>query len=196
MNEKNSHYFTENPEVAHHLREIEYEGLALRTDAGVFSGSRVDFGSDLLIRSLPALSGRVLDVGCGYGPMGLSVAKANPAAQVVMIDINSRAIELSQYNAKRNRLENVDVFQSDGFEKVEGEFQTVVMNPPIRTGKKNVYALFDGAFEHLMPGGVMYIVIQKKQGADSAVRYLGEKFASVDTIERKAGYHIIACKKG
>ena len=165
------------------------------TDAGVFSRGEIDFGTHVLLKSLPDdLQGRVMDVGCGWGAIGVSVGKKYPACRVTMCDVNERAVELSRENAKNNGVQ-CEIIQSDGFSRAEGTFDYVLTNPPIRAGKQVIYGIFADAARHLTEQGEMYLVIRKQQGADSAVKYLITLFASVETIERSGGFHVIRCRE-
>ena len=139
----------------------------------------------------------MLDVGCGYGPIGLSLAKAYPERTVYMMDINERAVALSCKNAEANGVQNVRIFESDGLSAVTEDVQAaaILTNPPIRAGKETVFRFYDGAYERLVESGELWIVIQKKQGAPSTVSYLEEKFTEVDVVEKKKGYWIIRAKK-
>lgn len=189
------HYFSETPESAHRPSECQtvYKGhtLIFETDAGVFSRDGLDKGTALLLHALPPLSGSVLDLGCGWGAVGISAAKAYPDIQVTMVDINSRAVELSRKNAKSSGV-SVRVLQSDGFSALEGEkFSYILTNPPIRAGKQVIYGLFQKSAEHLLPGGSLYLVIRKQQGAPSAMTYLNTIFLKVQVVERGGGFFVI-----
>jgi 16S rRNA (guanine1207-N2)-methyltransferase len=169
-----------------------------KTDNGVFSKKEVDFGSRLLIEAfeLPNVEGSVLDIGCGYGPIGLSIAKNYPERIVHMIDVNERAIELSKANAVQNAVHNVEIYESDTLINVkEYNFAAILTNPPIRAGKKTVHDIFEQSYEHLVTGGELWIVIQKKQGAPSALEKLKERFTIVETIDKSKGYFIIKAVK-
>jgi len=169
-----------------------------KTDNGVFSKKEVDFGSRLLIEAfeLPNVEGSILDVGCGYGPIGLSIAKNYPERIVHMIDVNERAIELSKANAVQNAVHNVEIYESDTLINVkEFNFAAILTNPPIRAGKKTVHDIFEQSYEHLVTGGELWIVIQKKQGAPSAFEKLKERFTTVETIDKSKGYFIIKAVK-
>lgn len=197
------HYFTSNPSVnSKPLRwsfPLNNHTLQFTSDSGVFSKKEVDFGSRLLIESfrLPEVDGRVLDVGCGYGPIGLAIAKSHPSRFLEMIDVNERALELAKENAKLNSVKNVSVFKSDLFSAVETkDFSAVLSNPPIRAGKKVVHEILTESFHHLRDGGELWIVIQKKQGAPSAIEKLQTVFSEVEVVEKKKGYYIIKSKKG
>ncbi len=193
------HYFTNNPNTVsetaawtYTLRGREFKFV---TDAGVFSKKTVDFGSRLLIETLDfseMIPGDILDVGCGYGPMGLALAKEDSERKVEMVDINERALGLAKQNASNNRLSNVLIHTSDIYESVEGkEFAAIVSNPPIRAGKNVVHGVLTGAFDLLKNGGTLTIVIQKKQGAPSAKAKMEETFGNAQVIVKDKGYWII-----
>jgi len=197
------HYFTNKPSVESNRQHWDFElkghKLSFITDAGVFSKKEVDFGSRVLIEAFaePEIPGNILDVGCGYGPIGLSLAKTFPDRQVDMIDINERAVELANENAGRNGIENVNIFSSNIYEKVTStDYAAILSNPPIRAGKKVVHEILEKAFEHLAAGGELWIVIQKKQGAPSAMEKLESLFEEVEVVLKKKGYYIIKSKKG
>ncbi len=172
--------------------------IRFKTDNGVFSKREVDFGSRLLIETykFPSIDGDALDVGCGYGPIGLSIAKADPDRMVHMVDVNLRAIELAQENARQNGIQNVQIYESDRLIGVKGtKFASILTNPPIRAGKKVVHDIFEQSYEHLAANGELWVVIQKKQGAPSAIAKLEEFFKEVNVVEKKKGYFIIQAKK-
>lgn len=195
------HYYTGKPTAKHDTRILKetLRGVELSfvTDAGVFSKGGVDYGSKALIRcmDIPDRS-RVLDVGCGYGPIGLTAAKLAPTSVVTMLDVNERAIELSRDNASRNGIANVEILVSDSLSAVQGRsFDCVLTNPPIRAGKETVHRIFEEAAACLVPGGKLWVVIQKKQGAPSAFAKLTTLFASVREADKDKGYRIIVCEK-
>jgi 16S rRNA (guanine1207-N2)-methyltransferase len=169
-----------------------------KTDNGVFSKREVDFGSRILIESfiMPDVEGQVLDVGCGYGPIGLSIAKEFSNRIVHMVDVNERAIELAKENAHLNKIANVHIYESDRLLNVKGDtFAAILTNPPIRAGKQTVHDIFEQSFEHLAPNGELWVVIQKKQGAPSALEKLKTLFTDVETVDKAKGYFIIKAKK-
>jgi 16S rRNA (guanine1207-N2)-methyltransferase len=189
------HYFTKSPESAHRPGECQFmyrgHGLTFETDAGVFSRDGIDKGTELLLCALPDLSGDVLDMGCGWGAVGISAARAYPGVRVTMTDINSRAVELSRKNVKRNGV-SARVMESDGFSALYGEkFSFILTNPPIRAGKQVIYDLFAKSAEHLLPGGSLYLVIRKQQGAPSALTYLNTIFAKTQVAMRSGGFWVI-----
>lgn len=192
------HYFSQDNDqlesrrrtIRFHVLDRDYE---LVTDNGVFSKSALDFGTRVLLENLGRVSGPdVLDLGCGYGPIGI-VAARNFGWRVVMADVNPRAVELAKDNAAAYHLDST-VVQSDGFSHLTGSFDAILMNPPIRTGKKIVYGLFAAAKDHLKAGGRLMLVIQKKQGADSALVFLRTLFAKVDLVAKDAGYRVFVCE--
>lgn len=188
------HYYTPTPTSAHDERTVAFEilghRLAFVTDAGVFSRDGLDKGTEALLNALPPLKGRVLDLGCGWGAVGVALAVNDPALDIVMTDVNARAVDLARRNLAANRA-RAAVVQGDGFESVEGTFDAIVTNPPIRAGKAVVYGLFDAARERLNPGGALYAVIRKQQGAPSALKYLQQIFDEAQIIDRSGGFHVI-----
>lgn len=192
------HYYTPRPESEHRERTIRAtaRGLTLEfiTDAGVFSKNELDPGSHLLIESMPPLTGRVLDLGCGWGPVGVFLAKLNPEAQLVMADVNERALDLTRRNLQKNGV-RAEVIESDGFQAIEGTFRHVVTNPPIRAGKQTIYAMFDEAYKRLEAGGTLTIVIRKQQGAPSALKHFEETYGNAEIAAKDAGYWIIRTRK-
>jgi len=200
------HYYSENPEVNHDQKRINVsffgKSFSFKTDAGVFSKHKVDFGTTLLIESVHISdNSTVLDLGSGYGPVGITVATLLNKGNVILVDINRRAVELSEDNILLNRhLINdhvtIKAVQSDGFTKIPLEqFDYILLNPPIRAGKTLVYTLFEEAYDHLKDGGEFWIVIQKKQGAPSALKKLQTLFHQVEEVNRKKGYFILKSVK-
>ena len=192
----NDHYYTRDPQSASHPVECEftYRGIRLtfRTDAGVFSRGEVDTGTRVLLEALPEeMRGEILDLGCGWGVIGISIARKWPETRVTMADVNTRALELTRENAKRNRAE-VICAESDGMAAFQGKaFDAVVTNPPIRAGKQVIYRMFADAAEALKPDGALYLVIRKQQGAESCIRYLQTIYASVEKLDRSGGFWVL-----
>lgn len=195
------HYYSQQPESRHDRRTINtvLRGKSLRftSDAGVFSKGDIDYGSRVLIEAMEIPDGSaVLDVGCGYGPIGITAAHLAPRGHVTMVDVNSRAVELARENATHNGIRNVTVMESDMLSALEGKrFDVILTNPPIRAGKEVVHSIFEQAYEHLNEGGFLWIVIQKKQGAPSAAAKLESLFGSVEEVGKDKGYRIIKAKK-
>ncbi len=166
-------------------------GLNFMTDAGVFSRGELDVGTRLLLDALPDLSGNILDLGCGWGAIGVAVAKAYPAAHVTMVDVNHRALDWARANAERNRVA-VNVLESDGMAAVMGRtYDAIITNPPIRAGKQVIYQMFADAAKSLLPGGALYLVIRKQQGAESCVKYLKTLYAEVEKLDKSGGFWVL-----
>ena len=187
-------YYAENPDAAHDIHELRVdllgEKMTFLTDAGVFSKKMIDFGSQLLLKCLEINQGEtVLDVGCGYGPLGLSLAKAY-GVQATMVDINNRALDLARKNAERNKVE-ATIFQSNIYEQVKGKFDHVISNPPIRAGKQVVHEIIEKSKDFLGIGGDLTIVIQKKQGAPSAKSKMEDVFGNCEIVKKDKGYYIL-----
>ncbi|RLQ91771.1 class I SAM-dependent methyltransferase [Falsibacillus albus] len=197
-----SHYYSRTPDVKSDPKYWDFtlkdHQFRFKSDLGVFSKNEVDYGSRVLIEAfeIPETAGPVLDVGCGYGPIGLSIAKTNEDRVVHMVDVNQRALALADENAKANGIGNVQIYESDRLLGVqEKEFAAIVTNPPIRAGKKVVHDIFIQSHQHLAVNGELWVVIQKKQGAPSAKAKLEGLFAEVQVVAKDKGYFIIKAKK-
>ena len=193
-------YFENNKDLESNPKELTYyyrgKTINLVSDNGVFSKDSVDFGSSLMLKSITEFDKTtILDVGCGYGVIGITLALFNPQAIITMVDVNLRALELSKNNALKNGVDNVIIKESFAYQNVEGKFDMIVTNPPIRAGKAVVHEILEGSFDHLNDDGVLYVVIQKKQGAESAVKKLKTLYSVVDKITQEKGYWILKCKK-
>ena len=197
-----SHYFKDDPNLASNIKEIKFEvnGLIMNlfTDNGVFSKGKVDEGSLAFLRVLLPLDlgKNILDLGCGYGTLGLTLAMAKKEARVTLADINPRALNMCKRNAELHNLSNrVTILQSDIYEKIEGPYDSIVVNPPIRAGKKVTYRMYEEAKQYLIDGGSLYIVIRKAQGAESASKYIETIFGNVTLLKREKGYYIYRATK-
>lgn len=195
------HYYSEQPLAKEDLRTISFsvDGIELTfvTSSGVFSKLRVDRGTALLIKCLEVCDGeQVLDLGCGYGAVGIAAAKMAPGCFVTMVDINRRAIELAKTNAELNGVSNVSIVHGDGFHAVgDRRFHRIYTNPPYRAGKQLVYSWMQQSLQHLFDGGSLYVVGQRKQGILSLRDWLTELFGTVDTLAIKGGYRVFRCEK-
>lgn len=199
-----NHYYTKNPDSVSQQKHWRYtlrgQEFQFTSDNGVFSKHTVDFGSQLLVESydIPSIfpQASVLDIGCGYGTMGLAYAKSQPSIHVEMVDVNERALELATLNAAMNRVENVTIHESYLYESVKQTTYDVIMsNPPIRAGKTVVHTILEQAYDRLNDQGELVIVIQKKQGAPSAQKKMEEVFGNCERIALEKGYWILVSRK-
>lgn len=197
-------YFTKNPETKKEIYKFDWnigrDRYYFYTSNSVFSKNGLDFGSMLLIESVirenKYFNGRILDMGCGYGPIGIIIAKSIDNSTVTMADINERALELASINAKENSVEKkVKIIRSEAFENIKDNYDIIVTNPPIRAGKEVVFSFYEGAYNHLNEGGKLYVVIQKKQGAPSSKEKIASLFGNCEVADKKSGYFIFCAKK-
>lgn len=194
-----SHYYINDINLDNEYRSISYtykgKDIKLLSNSGVFSKNRVDFGSNVLLQSLPLLNDckTLLDVGCGIGVLGIAVLKAYPHISGELIDVNERCVNLSKKNIESNKVNGVS-YISNLYDQVQKKFDIILSNPPIRAGKGVVFGVVDGAKEHLNSLGRIYVVIQKKQGSLSLMRHLEEVFGNVETITKDKGYYVLMSK--
>lgn len=195
------HYFTRTPGSAHaHLEwEAVLRGRRLRfvTDAGVFSRTRVDPGTRLLIDSIEVPQrGNVLDLGCGYGPLGIAMAALQPAAFVYLVDVNERAAGLARLNLAKNGIRNAEVRVGEGFAPVADlRFALIASNPPMRAGKEVVYPLVEQSHAHMERGGRLWLVALTRQGAKTLARKVEEVYGNVAVAERGGGYRVLVAER-
>ena len=197
-----SHYFINDKTLDHELKtiDVQIKGTSFRfyTDRGVFSKDGLDFGSKLLLETIRFTKDEthIIDMGCGYGPMGIFAAKMCPHATIHMVDVNERALDLVQKNTLINEVNNTKIYLSHLFEMIEIKADLIMSNPPIRAGKKTVFDLYEQAQKHLNHQGKLVVVIQKKQGAPSTVEKLKTLFSHVEILARDKGYWIISSYNG
>jgi len=199
-NTKAEHYFTAKPESKPRLRVLcvhlcgrYFEFL---TASGVFSRTRIDLGTRLLVESmiLPE-KGTVLDLGCGYGVIGIVAAALNPQLEVYMVDVNERAVWLAKQNAKRNHVKNVKVKQGHLYAPVQTmKFHAILTNPPVSAGLKTVSRIIKEAPIHLSTGGTFQIVVRSKIAGKRFIGMLEEAFSHVQILKRKSGYRVFIAK--
>ncbi|MFK4908617.1 class I SAM-dependent methyltransferase [Lactococcus petauri] len=196
---KTNMYYEDNRDLAHDVQELSVEllGLPLHllTDAGVFSKNAIDYGSRVLLDNFqPEGAKTLLDVGCGYGTLALTLAKKY-GLKATLVDVNSRALDLAKKNADKNNIEVNGIFLSNIYDNVEGKFDAVISNPPIRAGKEVVHTILSDAYEHLNDDGHLTIVIQKKQGAPSAQKKMKDVFGNCEIVAKDKGYYILRSYK-
>lgn len=190
-----SHYFITDESLPESRKEISFRFLgteySLLTMAGTFSKDALDYGTRVLLENTvnKDLKGPLLDLGTGNGVVGILIKQAKPELKVVMSDVNARCVEVAKENVQKYHFDN-QVILSDGFEKITGQFGTILLNPPIRAGKKVIYKLFQESYQHINPQGSLYVVIRKDQGANSALKELSQYF-KVSLIAKDRGYQVL-----
>lgn len=193
-----AHYFEndENLKSKEELKKVKINNqeFTFLTDNGVFSKKGLDFGTRSLLETIDIenISGKILDFGCGYGPIGIYIAKMT-GGEVHMIDVNRRSLELARKNAYLNHA-NVNIYESNIYSNILDKFDYIISNPPIRVGKKVLYQILFEAKDHLNKNGKLWIVINKNQGAKSLVKDL-EKEYKVEIKNKNKGFYIIVCEK-
>lgn len=196
MNNRHEHYYSVKPESLSQpeIYDDTLRGIAVRfwTDHGVFSRGHTDTGTRELLDAIDLTGAeRILDLACGVGVIGITAAKLAPHAQVVMTDINERAVELARKNLTVNHVANAEVRQGAGLDPVAGEqFDVILTNPPIRTGNALVFSLIAAAAHHLSPGGRFYLVARTKQGAKTFARAMEEHLTTVTQASQGSGYRV------
>jgi 16S rRNA (guanine1207-N2)-methyltransferase len=195
------HYFTERPRSVSERRQLRFlfrgTVLVFEVDRGVFGSSALDPGTALLIESLGVRpTDQVLDLGCGWGPVGIAAARAAPEGHVVLTDVNRRAIVLAKGNLRRNKITNAEVRPGSVYAPVEGErFDLIATNPPYHAGRELVLEILEGAPEHLVPDGRLLVVGKGSQGIRYYQDWLREHWArSVEVLARGGGYRVVEAR--
>ncbi len=195
-----AHYFNEDPEVPSARKRIDVSlpdgSFSIETDTGVFSHGRVDSGTKVLLMEAPALpaSGNVLDLGCGSGPIAMTMARRAPGCGVWAVDINERARQLTRDNASALGLTNVTVAAPD---EVPDDviFDVIWSNPPIKVGKKELHDLLIRWLARLSPDGYAVLVVNKNLGSDSLAKWLTELGWTVKRISSRQGFRVLTVKR-
>ena len=196
LTSQKSHYFDNTPVVESKPRVVHLHvgelALELKADRGVFGSRGVDLGTLVLLREAPPppLQGEILDLGSGYGPIAIALARQAPGARVWAIDVNERAIELTRTNAAAAGVANVTASSPD--EVPDGvQFEAIYSNPPVRVGKAALHELLVRWLGRLRPGGRAYLVVQRNLGADSLAAWLADQGYGVERLKSKKGYRIL-----
>lgn len=196
-----THYYTNNVNLKSQETHIPFRyrehQITFVSDHGVFSKERVDYGSRVLLDCMNIKNDQksLLDVGCGYGTLGISLKKEYPWLYVEMVDVNERAVHLTNKSIEYNHIENTKAYVSFAYENITDTFDIIVSNPPIRAGKKVVFEILEKAYDHLNENGELIIVIQKKQGAPSAKKKMEEVFGNCEIIGKDKGYYVLRSMK-
>jgi len=199
MGQHASHYYDSRPvqpKRRFFIRlNIRGQFLEFASSSGVFSKDKVDLGTLVLIDSLELPdSGEVLDMGCGYGAIGIAIAKLYPALKVTMVDVNPAAVKLVRENIERNDVQNAEVLHSDLYSLLGGRyFDAIVSNPPLAAGYKTIFPMIEGAFGHLRDGGFLQIVLRK--GVNAIPRKMEDVFQNITTVSKKSGYRVFRSLK-
>lgn len=201
----NEQYFSNNPQSKHNEKQIRtiVNGIELKlmTDSGVFSKDRVDFGSQRLIETFSENVNleegqSVLELGSGYGPILITLAKAHLNVDFTGVELNERAFELAKRNAELNKVGQIKWVLDDATTvELGGQYDFVLTNPPIRAGKKTVHEFITHAYKQLKPNGSLWVVIQKKQGAPSLLNHMEDIFRNVTKVKQDKGYWILMSEK-
>ena len=189
------HYFTDNTDLKSEQSQFIFRfhkyDLLFTSDNGVFSKRMIDYGSRVLLDNIEITNEKnLLDVGCGYGTFGICLNKVYSHLNVDMVDVNDRALELAKLNAKNNNI-HANIYKSFIYENVQGSYDVIVTNPPVRAGKEVVTTILQESIEHLNENGSLWVILQKKQGAPSAKKKMEEVFGNCEIVKRDKGYYLL-----
>jgi 16S rRNA (guanine1207-N2)-methyltransferase len=193
------HYFSSKPKSKPRSNIISYsycsKEFTFETSSSIFSRNKVDKGTELLIKeSNMRPKSKILDMGCGYGPVGTILSKLHPGLDITMSDINERALALAKKNIQINNIK-AKVIKSNLFENIDEQFDIILSNPPQSAGKKLCFKLIEDSFDHLKNKGTLQLVARHQKGGKDLAKKMEEVFGNVKTIARKSGYHIYLSKK-
>ncbi|MCX8181576.1 MAG: methyltransferase [Candidatus Methanomethyliaceae archaeon] len=194
-----SHYFTKSKikKTRKYNIRFDFRGqtISLVSSGGVFSKDHVDLGTLVLLESLSLPEeGEVLDMGCGYGALGIAIAKSRPKLKVTMVDVNPLAVKLARENIEINQVKNATALRSDLYSELEGKkFDIIFSNPPLAAGYKIIFPMIEGANFFLKESGCLVLVLRK--GTNAIPQKMKEVFNNVSLISRKSGYKVFLSKK-
>jgi 16S rRNA (guanine1207-N2)-methyltransferase len=193
---KRGHYFDPTPEVASRPRSLHLHlpdlHVELEADRGVFGSRAIDLGTLVLLKEAPPppAAGDILDLGCGYGPIAIAIARRSPAARVWAVDVNERALELVRSNAQTAKTPNVVAAFPDDVPQ-DLRFAAIYSNPPVRVGKGPLHELLLRWLPRLAPGAKGYLVVQRNLGSDSLATWLAAEGFGVERLKSKKGYRLL-----
>ncbi|MDR2822642.1 MAG: methyltransferase [Acholeplasmatales bacterium] len=194
---KNSHYFINDSSLSSQKKRLDVSILGasfvFHTDLGIFSKDRIDQGTLVLLKSLKIEENKsILDMGCGYGVIGVYLKKLYPNCKVTMVDVVDRALALAKENSIVNNIKDVEIINSNFFEKLnENKFDYIISNPPIRIGKIKLFEFYASAKNHLNENGKFVIVVRKDQGALSHIKNLENIYKIINVLDKDYGYWVI-----
>lgn len=195
------HYFTSKPKskpefklIRAYLRGRDFQFL---TSSGVFSKSRIDLGTRVLVEHMVLpVKGYVLDMGCGYGVIGIVAAALNPNLHVIMVDVNRRAVNLTKHNIRINRISNAEARYGNLYEPVKGiKFNCILSNPPISAGLATVKAIVADAPKYMCDGGTLQMVVRSNVGGKQIAQMFEETFGKFTVLVRRSGYRVLMAEK-
>jgi len=198
-----SHYFEDikhnKEDYFEFLDEVNNHSFSFLSCNNVFSKEKIDYGTKVLLNTVlknyTSLKSNVLDIGCGYGAIGIVLSYHYKNTQFLMSDVTKTAVELAKVNLQKNNIKNAIVIQSDLYENISDMFDFIITNPPIKVGKKVLTNLIEGAHKHLNIGGHIVLVIKKSHGKDSIKKYMEETFSNCEVLKREKGYYILKSEK-
>ena len=194
-----SQYFDNDKNIKSERKLINFsfndKNFSLYTDNGVFSKDKLDYGTRILLENIDInnLKGRVLDLGCGIGVVGIILGTLNKNISIDMVDINERAISLTKDNVKFNNINN-NVFVSNVYSNINGKYNYIITNPPIRAGKEVVRKFLLGGYDYLTDDGILYFVMRKDHGVKSMIKEFVNIY-EVDIINKEKGFYIVSLTK-
>lgn len=194
-----SQYFDNDKNIKSERKLINFsfndKNFSLYTDNGVFSKDKLDYGTRILLENIDInnLKGRVLDLGCGIGVVGIILGTLNKNISIDMVDINERAIILTKDNVKFNNINN-NVFVSNVYSNINGKYNYIITNPPIRAGKEVVRKFLLGGYDYLTDDGVLYFVMRKDHGVKSIIKEL-ENIYKVNIVNKEKGFYVVSLTK-
>ena len=193
-----SHYFETDKELKDEKESFTYtlngQIYSLVSNSGIFSPGHVDYATNILLSCIPELKGSLLDLGCGYGVIGIVLGRQNKLSKITMADCNERALECARENCRLNNI-NAEIVESDCYSNIRDIFDTIVINTHIHAGKQVLFTMYEGDYEHLNDQGQLFIVIQKKHGAESTISKLLTIFNNCTPIYKKKGFYVLQCVK-
>jgi 16S rRNA (guanine1207-N2)-methyltransferase len=193
-----SHYFVADNLLKEKKEKFTYifnnENFILESNSGMFSPGHVDYATNILLTNLPEIKGSLLDMGCGYGIIGIILGKKYNLIKLILADSNTRALECAKENCQNNHI-NAEIIETDCFSNITDKFDNIIINPPIHAGKKILFKMYEEAYEHLYNKGNLFIVIQKKHGAESTINKLYTIFHNCTSLYKKKGLYILCCVK-